>query len=98
MQLINLDPIPNQSFSTYIDGVPYSITLRTAQGATLATIASNGETLATNTLCVPNGNILPYNARRKGGNFRFICQDDKYPYYEDFGKTCFLAYVPEEEL
>lgn len=98
MQLINLDPIPNQSFSTYIDGVPYSITLRTAQNATLATIESGGRPLITNALCVPGGNILPYPAYKKAGNFRFMCQDNQYPYYENFGKTCFLTYVPEEEL
>lgn len=98
MQLINLDSIPNQSFSTYIDGVPYSITLRTAQGATLVTIESGGEALITNALCVPGENLLSYNSRRKKGNFRFVCQNDEYPYYENFGKNCFLTYVPEEEL
>lgn len=98
MNIIPLEPIPNQSFSTTVEGITYKITLRTAQNATLASIESAGRTLITNALCVPGGNILPYPAYRKGGNFRFVCQDNQYPYYENFGKTCFLAYIPKAEL
>lgn len=98
MNTIPLEPIPNQSFSTTVEGITYKITLRTAQNATLASIESGGRTLITNALCVPGGNILPYPAYKKSGNFRFMCQDNQYPYYENFGKTCFLAYIPEAEL
>lgn len=98
MNIIPLEPIPNQSFGTTLEGITYQITLRTAQNATLASIESGGRTLITNALCVPGGNILPYPAYKKAGNFRFMCQDNQYPCYANFGKTCFLAYIPEAEL
>ena len=89
------------------DGNSFSITLDTITAnekeddssyLTIASISVNGEELCNSLRCRPNKLIIPFDYKSKYGNFLFNCINDEVPYYEKFGLTQFLYYIPAEEL
>lgn len=99
MQQIQLDKIPNQSFTFNGGGVTFEITLRTyPAGFTTATISADGKQLCQNLKCFANQVILPYEWQSKNGNFAFKTQNGNYPYYLDYGDTCFLYFLESGEV
>lgn len=93
MQLIELEQTPQQTFRITLGGYPWQLTFRTIGEATYATIMQGEEILATSVLCCPGVPLLQYPFIQNKGNFIFDTQDNKYPFYLDFGKTCNLYYL-----
>ena len=98
MREVPLLNAPNQRVETTIDGVNYSIQLRTVQSFTTADIYADGEILKAGSRCIPGKPLIPYPYLTRGGNFYFYCLNDDYPYYEYFGITQKLVYLTDEEI
>lgn len=90
---------PNQQFSISLGGAAYVISLRTlANGATLADIEIDNETLVNGLLCRGNELLLPYPYQARGGNFLFTTSEGRYPSYKDFNGSCRFYFISAEEL
>ena len=98
MYLIELNEIPNQTFTIMIENVNHRVELRTIQNATYMSVWANGEILFYNQLCTPNAFVNPYNYVSNGGKFFFKCTDDEYPNYKLFGKTQQLYFYSKDEV
>lgn len=98
MVTIELNKYANQNVNVTIDNDYFSLTFKSFKGITLATIHKNGESLIESILCHPNKNILPYKHMAIGGNFRFDCINDEYPYFTRFGDDCVLHWYSDAEL
>lgn len=95
---IDVQRIPNQEFEKEIDGVRYTIKLRSFNNMTLADITIDDEVVKHGVRVCPNTLIIPYEYLTKGGNFMFYCMDNDYPYYTKFGITQQLVYLTDEEI
>jgi hypothetical protein len=98
MQIIPLQQIINNEFTTTLEAAKYDIALRTIGDLTLATISRNGVKLIDGTRAVPFRPLLLQYMEGGGGNFAFYTQNDEYPLYSNFGTTCFLLYATAAEL
>ena len=60
----------------------------------------NDEYICPNVPVFSNQGVLPYPymVSEVGGNFYFITENDDYPNYENFGTTCKLYFLTEDEL
>ena len=98
MRDIPLRNVPNQLVETTIDGVAYSIQLRTAQRMTVADVYADGVLLKAGVRCIPGQRLIPYKYLTVGGNFFWYCLNGDYPYYEYFGVNQQLVYLSDAEL
>lgn len=91
--LFDLVKFPNQTFSTTVNGNSLEISLRTFRRIIYANITVNGALVEAGRRCLANEMIFSKSvAQTIGGNFRFICETDDYPNYQDFdGKKCVLS-------
>lgn len=98
--LIDIDSTANQEFSVKINNTEMLLHIREADGFMLFSLRINGEYVCPDTICCSNQGILPYPymVSEAGCNFVFMTENKAYPYYEDFGKTCFLYAITEDEL
>lgn len=92
----------NQEFDIIIDGLGRNIhiLLQTFQGISLLSVYVNNKQVGIPFICFPNQPIIPfpYMVEIVGGNFIFETQNDNYPNYENFGKTCKLYFLTMDEL
>lgn len=98
MYLIELDKIPNQTFTIMLDNINYRVALRTIQNLTYISVWANGDILFYNQLCTPNAFVNPFNYVSKNGKFYFKSSTGDYPYYKDFGVTANLYFLTKEEV
>lgn len=93
---------PNQEFDIIIEELENSIhlLLQTVEDVLLMSVFINGEQISDPFICFPNQPVLPYSymSEQIGGNLIFGTQDDNYPNWENFQKTCFLYFVTSDEL
>ncbi len=92
----------NQEFDIIVDELESSIhiLLQTVNDALLMSVFVNSEQIGEPFLCLPDRPVVPYPYMQKliGGNFIFQTQDDDYPNYENFGDTCLLYFVTQDEF
>ena len=98
MYLIELDKIPNQTFTVMLDNVNYRVALRTIQGLTYISVWANGDILFYNQLCTPNQFVNPFNYVSTNGKFYFKCTTGDYPNYKEFGNTQSLYFLTKDEV
>ena len=98
MYLIELDRIPNQTFTIMLDNVNYRVALRSISGLTYISVWANGDLLFYNQLCTPNAYVNPFNYVSKNGKFYFKSLTGDYPYYTNFGVTQNLYFLTKEEV
>ncbi len=98
MTIVSIQNIPNQMFSTVLNGRVYRIALRTIQGMTYMSVWLDNEIVFYNQLCVPNSFVNPYNYVSSGGKFYFECDNEEYPNYTQFGNTQKLLFLTEDEV
>lgn len=98
--LIDIDSTANQEFSVKINNTEMLLHIREADGFMLFSLRINNEYVCPDTICCSNQGILPYSymVSEAGCNFVFMTENEAYPHYEDFGKTCFLYAITEDEL
>jgi len=97
MNIIPLNPTPNQSLSIILDNDFYDITIKECRGIMACDIIRNNEILQTGIRIVSGYPLLPYLYQVKG-NFFVLTNNGDYPYYLEFGSTQFLIYVNIEEV
>jgi hypothetical protein len=97
MQSIPLQAIPNQEFTVVLNNNQWKITLRTTAGVTSATVSLNGTEIVSNSRCVANGLVIPYEYL-ESGNFLFLTQNYQLPEYTQFNTTQYLVYITAEEM
>ena len=92
----------NQEFSISFDEIENSIhiLLQTINDCTYMSVFVNNEQLGQPFICLPNQLVIPYTYIQEivGGNFVFRTEDDSYPNFENFGKTCNLYFITNDEL
>lgn len=98
MTIVNIQNIPNQMFSTVLNGEVYRIMLKTIQGLTYMSVWINDDVIFYNQLCVPNSFVNPYNYVSQGGKFYFLCDDQEYPNYTEFNNTQKLLFLTDDEV
>lgn len=100
MEEVKIQSTPNQVFDyTSPDGNFYVLHLYSFGEMTYADVQVNGVDAVSGVLCVPDQNIIPSSyLNGTGGNFRFTCKDDNYPYYVYFGNSHSLFYYTNKEL
>lgn len=100
MELIPLEPIPNQTLTVAQDSHAYELTVRTLQdGICIASVARDGITIIESARCVPNYFLMRYRyLEGDSGNFVWSTPDDEYPDYTKFGVTHFLYFINAAEL
>lgn len=91
--IFDLVKFPNQTFSTTANGNSLEIALRTFRGIIYANITVNGTLVEAGRRCLANERIFSKSVEQAiGGNFRFVCETDDYPNYQNFdGKSCVLS-------
>lgn len=102
--IIETKNIPNQEFSTTINNIDMRIHIRYVStedsGIMLFNLQIGGEYVCPDVPCFANQKILPYPymEQEAGGNFIFETENDEYPNYENFGGSCNLYFVTQDEL
>lgn len=94
---INIDAIPNQSFTVRLDDSLYAITLKATNGVMAADIARDNVQLLTGHRVVAGTALLPYKFQERG-NFVITTIDEELPDYTKFGVSQFLDYLSVEEM
>jgi hypothetical protein len=97
MRLINIDPIPNQSFSVQLDENLWNFSLKYCGSIMAADISLNNEILLQGSRVIAGGLLLPYKYQ-EAGNFLILTANDELPNYLQFGNTQFLIYITQLEL
>lgn len=92
--------LPNQTFSTTLNNVDLEVILKTSDDLMLFALKSGDEYICPYVPACSNQGLLPYPYMESevGGNFFFVTENGEYPYYENFGTTCSLYFITEEEL
>lgn len=97
---IALSKVPNQRFTTTVNGSQFEFSFRSFRGLMYANVTINGVLRQAGVRCVPNENLFKSTVNLAAdGIFRFDCLDDSYPSYTGFdGTTCRFVYVPFSEM
>lgn len=98
---LELKEIPNQTFTTTINNINMNVNVRYADDdLMLFSLQVNGEYVCPDVPVFSNQMVLPYKymAQEAGGNFIFLTENEEYPTYQNFMKTCRLYFVTVDEL
>ena len=94
-----LQAVPNQSFTTQLDDVRYSIRIVETRGVMSATIAVDDVVVISGARILADVPLIPYEYQEgDGGNFIFSTESENYPYYPSFDVTQFLFYLSAQEV
>ena len=89
----------NQDFDVTIDEINnnFHIYLQTINNLLYLTVSVNDVQIGDPFVCYPNQPVIPYPyiAEQIGGNLIFTCEEDNYPYYENFNVTCRLYFYTD---
>lgn len=94
--LIDLKQIPNQEFFINLENRDMSVRIIDRQ-LLLLSLSINNSYLVQNVPCFPNQGVLPYPymVTEAGGNFVFETENNEYPSWQNFGKTCLFYFVTD---
>lgn len=101
---IDLQPLPNQQFTLTINNINMNIDLKTAgdndNQIMLFALQVNGEYVCPYVPVFANQGVLPYKymVSEAGGNFFFETDADEYPNWSNFGSSCYLYFITQDEL
>lgn len=96
--------LPNQTFSTTINNVDMECIIKLAgqedNQIMLFALRVDNDYLCPFVPVFANQGVLPYPymVSEVGGNFFFITENGEYPNYTNFGATCNLYFITEDEL
>lgn len=97
MQLVPIQPIPNQEFSVPLDNNQWDIALKSANGIIAVTLTLNGTEIISGMRAVAGSPIITCQYQ-ESGNFNLITQNGEIPDYTQFGTTQYLVYSSADEL
>ena len=94
---IQIQPIPNQSFTFVADDTSFNVTFKTTNDRTIADFVINDDIAINGIRVMPNKPIIPY-PYLEYGNFFFVSNGEIYPFYTDFGISQNLVYLTVGEM
>lgn len=96
---IVLSKVPNQSFSTTVNGHLFEFEFRTFRSIMYANVSIDGLLVQAGARCIPDTSLFGGEVNAlASGVFMFLCIDGNYPSFEDFdGTTCRFVYIPRME-
>ena len=101
---IELNTLPNQTFTTTINNVDMEIVIKLAgqedNPIMLFALLVNNEYLCPFVPVFANQGVLPYQymISEAGGQFFFATENEQYPHYTEFGVNCKLYFITADEL
>lgn len=96
---IPINRLPNQETTFYYNGNTFTIHLYQWRNLMYADILMNGNPVAQGARCMPNDYVIQKaTSTNIGGNFKFICVDNEYPFWTLFNKSQRLEFIPDEEM
>lgn len=97
MQIVPIQPLPNQTFSVALDNNQWGFAIRATNGTISFTLTLNGELIIQNTRVVGGMRIIP-SKYEEAGNFVLVTQNFQIPDYTQFGTSQQLLYASPAEL
>lgn len=94
---IDIQPIPNQSFSVRLGGRIYNITLKETRGVMSVTIVRDGVTLISGARVCAGSAMISYQYQ-EDGNFLIDTLNQQLPDYREFGNSQFMYYLTADEV
>ncbi len=98
MRIINIDPVPNESFSVTINGDRWDFILKQATNSMTCTLSLNNEEILSGQRIVAGTPIIPYAYLSGRGNFVILTENDQLPEWEEFGNSQLLIYASPSEI
>jgi hypothetical protein len=99
MEYVDIDYQPNQRLTLNIANTILTLRIQTFRDCIYCSVyTAEGESVVLTKPCVHNGWILPRIAESRFGNFRFEDDNEEYPNFKNFGKTCFLRHYSATEV
>jgi len=93
---VNIQAIPNQTFSLSLDDSYFEISLKSINDNTLSySISHNNVLLLDNIQCLP---YSPFLLTNESGNFLFITNNDEYPCWTELGISQFIIYLSYSDI
>jgi len=97
MQVIPLEPIPNQSLTLVLDGNRWSLTIKQAVTSMFADIALNDQPIMQGVRFCVGTPLIPYRYLQGFGNFLLLTDNEDLPDWQQFGASQQLVYVSPGE-
>lgn len=98
MQIIDIDPTPNQSFSVTLDGNRWDFVIKQAVTSMIANVVLNDTTILSGQILVAGTPIIPYEYLQGSGNFLILTENDDLPNWERFGVDQLMIYASPQEI
>lgn len=98
MQVINIDAVPNQSFSVTVDGNRWDFVIKEAVTSMIADISLNDERILSGQILVTGEPFIPYRFLQGSGNFLILTESDQLPDWRRFGVDQILTYASAAEI
>jgi hypothetical protein len=97
MQLINIDALPNQSFTVTLGDNNYLIKIYSIDGHMSYDLFINSIKIVAGFKMINDVLLLPYVHQEDSGNILLQISEDEIPDFTRFGLSQFLYYLTEDE-
>lgn len=94
---IPIQAVPNQSFSSILDGNTWDFILKSVEGTTVVSLTRNGTSVLESARAAAGSLIIP-SQYEESGNFFFVTQNFELPFYTRFNVSQSLLYASAAEL
>lgn len=100
MQEIQLESRPNQAFSMVLNSRTYRVRIADATGGLMvADVSINTVPVVQGARCLHGDFIIPFSQLTDdNGNLFWFDDQGREPHWENFGTTCRLFYVSQDEI
>lgn len=99
MLTIDIQAIPNQSFTIALENVNYEIAIRETGGVMSVDVTRANVRVVSGARVVAGQLVLNYSDLEDGyGNFMFLTSEGDLPYYDQFGVSQDFVYATAAEL
>lgn len=97
MNIVDIQPLPNQQFSATLADSFYDFTIQETNGVMSISITRDQIQIVQGQRIVAGSLVLPYEYQ-ESGNFYFINLSDELIYYPQFNITQFLVFVSAADV
>lgn len=97
MNIVDIQPLPNQQFSATLADSFYDIIIQETNGVMSISITRNQVQIVRGQRVIAGALVLPYEYQ-ESGNFYFLNLSDELIYYPQFNITQFLVFVSAADL
>lgn len=98
MRIIDIDAVPNQSFSVTLDGDRWDFVIKQARTSMFTDVTLNDVVILSGQRLVAGAPIIPYEHLQSHGNFIILTENDELPNWERFGMDQVMVYSTAAEI